>query len=178
MVINEIRLNEDSRRVQKAVQHLQQGQWTNWDNALQKYPSWSDMSPLRISFLIRLAYDLLPSHANLVRWGKKEDPTCPLCNGRQTTEHVLSSCKVALSQGRYRWRHNRVLQELAVVISIAKGHNTHPEANAVIFTTEGGPLSHGTEGRSSRQTRGNAYLTGVTTGKFQQIFQNGTAIPQ
>ena len=36
MVINEIRLNEDSRRVQKAVQQPQQGQWTNWDNALQK----------------------------------------------------------------------------------------------------------------------------------------------
>ena len=36
MVINEKRLNEDSRRVQKAVQQPQQGQWTNWDNALQK----------------------------------------------------------------------------------------------------------------------------------------------
>ena len=29
MVINDIRLNEDSRRVQKAVQQPQQGQWTN-----------------------------------------------------------------------------------------------------------------------------------------------------
>ena len=33
MVINEIRLNEYSWRVQKAVQQPQQGQWTNWDNA-------------------------------------------------------------------------------------------------------------------------------------------------
>ena len=30
---------------------------------------------------------------------------------------------------------------------------------------------------TSRQTRGNAYLTGVTTGKFQQIFHIGTATP-
>ncbi|KAK3780390.1 hypothetical protein RRG08_062011 [Elysia crispata] len=37
------------------------------------------MAPLRIIFLIRSMYDLLPSNANLVRWGKKEDPTCPLC---------------------------------------------------------------------------------------------------
>ncbi|GFO28981.1 polyprotein [Plakobranchus ocellatus] len=37
------------------------------------------MAPLRISFLIRSVYDLLPSNANLVRWGKKDDPTCPLC---------------------------------------------------------------------------------------------------
>ena len=88
--------------------------------------------------------DLLSSNANLVRGGKKEDPTCPLCNGRQTTEHVSSSCKVALSQGRYTWRHNRVLQELAVVIllmSMAKGQSTHLEADAVIFTTEGGAKS-------------------------------------
>ncbi|KAK3777199.1 hypothetical protein RRG08_014855 [Elysia crispata] len=78
------------------------------------------MASLRISFLIRSVYDLLPSNANLVRWGKKEDPTCPLCQGRQTTEHVLSSCRIALSQGRYTWRHKRVLQELAAIISTSK----------------------------------------------------------
>ncbi|GFO43695.1 cathepsin d [Plakobranchus ocellatus] len=104
-----------------AVQQPQQDQWTNSDTVIQK--SWNDiwhMVPLRISFLIRSVYDLLPSNANLVRWGKKDDPKCPLCQGRHTTEHVLSSCKVALSQGRYTWRHNRVLQELASVIIIIK----------------------------------------------------------
>ncbi|KAH3814627.1 hypothetical protein DPMN_143132 [Dreissena polymorpha] len=28
-------------------------------------------------------------------------------------EHILSSCTTALTQGRYRWRHDSVLQELA-----------------------------------------------------------------
>ena len=37
MVTNEIRINEDSRRVQKAVQQPQQRQWTNWDNALKSF---------------------------------------------------------------------------------------------------------------------------------------------
>ena len=85
MVINEIRLNEDSRRVQRAVQQPQQRQWTNWDNVLQKSLTWNDMwhmAPVQISFLIRSVYDLLPSNTNLVRWGKKEDPTFSLCNGR------------------------------------------------------------------------------------------------
>ncbi|GFN73591.1 polyprotein [Plakobranchus ocellatus] len=94
--------------------------------------TWNDiwhMAPLRISFLVRSVYDLLPSNANLVRWGKKDDPTCPLCQGRQTTEHVLSACKVALSQGRYTWRHNRVFQELASVISTAKGE-IHPSSTS------------------------------------------------
>ncbi|GFO06785.1 reverse transcriptase [Plakobranchus ocellatus] len=94
------------------------------------------MAPLRISFLIRSVYDLVPSNANLVRWGKKDDPTCPLCQGRQTTEHVLSSCKVALSQGRYTWRHNRVLQELASVMSTAK-EEIHPSStSSTVFTAE------------------------------------------
>ncbi|GFO37666.1 reverse transcriptase [Plakobranchus ocellatus] len=141
MIIDEIRNKEDSTRVQRAVQQPQQGQWTNWDAAIQRSLTWNDiwhMAPLRISFLIRSVYDLLPSKANLVRWGKKDDPTCPLCQGRQTTEHVLSSCKVAISQGRYTWRHNRVLQELASVISTAKGE-IHPSlTSSTVFTTEGG----------------------------------------
>ncbi|GFN97226.1 reverse transcriptase [Plakobranchus ocellatus] len=113
MIIDEIRNKGDSTRVQKAVQQPQQGQWTNWNTTIQRSLIWNDiwhMAPLRISFLIRSVYDLLPSNANLVPWGKKDDPACPLCQGRQTTEHVLSSCKVALSQGRYTWKHNRVLQ--------------------------------------------------------------------
>ncbi|GFO06375.1 polyprotein [Plakobranchus ocellatus] len=141
MIIDEIRNKEDSARVQKAVQQPQQGQWTNWDSAIQRSLTWTDiwhMAPLRISFLIRSVYDLLPSNANLVQWGKKDDPTCPLCQGRQTTEHVLSSCKEALSQGRYTWRHNRVFQELASVIRRAEG-KIHPSStSSTVFTTEGG----------------------------------------
>ncbi|GFO18259.1 reverse transcriptase [Plakobranchus ocellatus] len=58
--------------------------------------------------------------------------------GRQTTEHVLSSCKVALSQRRYTWRQNRVLQELASVISTAKGEIHLSSTSSTVFTTEGG----------------------------------------
>ncbi|GFO10106.1 polyprotein [Plakobranchus ocellatus] len=119
MIIDEIRNKEDSTRVQKAIQQPQQGASKN------KLPHQS-------------VYDLLPSNANLVRWGKKDDPTCPLCQGRQTTEHVLSSCKVTLSQGRYTWRHNRVLQELASVISTAKGEIHPSSTSSTVFTTEGG----------------------------------------
>ncbi|KAK3797628.1 hypothetical protein RRG08_054654 [Elysia crispata] len=112
------------------------------------------MAPLRISFLIRSVCDLLPSNANLVLWGKKEDPTFPLCQGRQTTEHVLSSCKIALSQGRYTWWHNRVLQELAAMISTEKGETTLPKTNALIFTTDGGAKSwHGRSVKTTNQIK-------------------------
>ena len=43
------------------------------------------------------------------RWGLTDDPKCSLCDRSGTLEHVLSS----LTQGRYRWRHDTVLRELA-----------------------------------------------------------------
>src|SRR3984885_11012014 len=78
--------------------------------------TWNDiwkMAPLRLSYIIRSLYDLLPSAANLVKWGKTNDDKCPLCQKKQTLEPVLSACKVSLAQGRYTWRHNKVLYELA-----------------------------------------------------------------
>ena len=143
MVIQEIRKEEDANRLTKAVQQSQQGQWTTWDSALQRSLSWNDlwhMAPLRISFILRSVYDLLPSKANLVKWGKADEPTCPLCQGKQTTEHVLSSCKTALSQGRYTWRHNQVLKELADVVSTAADTNNpaKPQATAIMFRAAGG----------------------------------------
>ena len=120
MIIQEVRSGEDKKRYQKAVQQSQQGQWTNWDEAVQRSLNWNDvwhMAPLRLSFIIRATYDLLPSKANLVKWGKEEDDCCPLCQKRQTMEHVLSSCQVSLADGRYTWRHNRVLEELVLAIS-------------------------------------------------------------
>ncbi|GFR62990.1 polyprotein [Elysia marginata] len=140
-IMDEVRQRKDFRTIQRAVQQFQQGQWMDWDSAIQRFLTWKDiwqMTPPRISFFIRSVYDLLPSNANLIHWGKKDDPTCPLCHGRQTTEHVLSSCKVALSQGPYTWRHNRVLQGLASVISTAKGQFKPPSPSFTIFTTEGG----------------------------------------
>ncbi|GFN92196.1 reverse transcriptase [Plakobranchus ocellatus] len=60
----------------------------------------------------------------------------------QTNRRGLGSttakCQVALSQGRYTWRHNRVLQELASVISTAKGEIHPSSTSSTVFTTEGG----------------------------------------
>ena len=97
------------------------------------------LAPLRISFILRSVYDLLPSKANLVKWGKSDDPSCPLCNERQTVEHVLSSCKTALAEGRYTWRHNQVLRELAeaVQFNVEKGRYSLAEQGTV-FQSEGG----------------------------------------
>lgn len=44
------------------------------------------------------------------------DPSCPLCSDAATRRHILSGCKVSLSQGRYTCRHNRVFKSLAAGI--------------------------------------------------------------
>lgn len=141
MVIQEVRQEEDQKRIQKAVQQSQQGQWTTWEDALQRTLTWNDlwhMAPLRISFILRSVYDLLPSKANLVKWDKSDDPQCPLCSETQTTEHVLSACKVALAKGRYTWRHNKVLDALANILIAARGQVTTPKEIVPEFTTAGG----------------------------------------
>ena len=54
----------------------------------------------------------LPTAANLVRWGRSQDPLCSLCqNFSQTNKHVLSNCGSALD--RYKKRHDEILKILA-----------------------------------------------------------------
>ena len=84
-----------------------------------KKVTWSElwrMEPLRISFLLRSVYDVLPSPSNLLKWGLLETPDCQLCGARGTLAHILSGCKLALQQGRYRWRHDQVLRTLADIL--------------------------------------------------------------
>ncbi|GFN95158.1 polyprotein [Plakobranchus ocellatus] len=118
------------------------------------------MAPLNISFLIRAMYDLLPSIANLVRLGMKDDPTCQLCQGKHTTDHILSSCKAALSQGRYTWRHKKVFQELAIAICDAK-------TRTLVFSSEGG-IKSSCGIAASMDTKGRAYWIGVLTWIFSR----------
>ena len=118
MVQAEIRTAEEEDRKTRAVSMGSQGAWTRWQTTERKL-TWADMwrsEPLRISFLLRSVYDLLPSPANLHRWGLIENPVCSLCEKRGTLEHALSSCQTALTQGRYRWRHDCVLRELADIL--------------------------------------------------------------
>ncbi len=63
-------------------------------------------------FAINAGLNTLPTADNLKRWGKQTSDLCQVCNGqgKQTLNHVLSSCKVALEQGRFTFRHDSVLR--------------------------------------------------------------------
>ena len=66
-----------------------------------------------LSFALNSTTNTLPTPDNLRRWGKRVVSVCPLCSNQGTLEHILNFCSVALTQGRYTWRHNTVLNHIA-----------------------------------------------------------------
>ena len=72
----------------------------------------NEFPPHLAKFIANSQLDVLPTQVNLCRWGKSNSKECPLCGGYATLHHVISNCPVSLTQGRYTWRHDRILQYL------------------------------------------------------------------
>ena len=159
MIQSEVRREEESARQARAVEMGAQGTWTTWNTTDRKL-TWGEIwkyEPLRFSFLLRSVYDLLPSPANLCRWGLTTDPKCSLCDRTGTLEHVLSSCPTALTQGRYRWRHDSVLRELADWLERErkKERGNHPAHKYISFVKTG-------ETNKAQKTHRSSILDGTT----------------
>ena len=141
LIQSEVRRAEEHARQARAVEMGAQGAWTTWNTTDRKL-TWGDIwkyEALKFSFLLRSVYDLLPSPANLCQWGLTTDPKCSLCDKPGTQEHVLSSCSTALTQGRYRWRHDLVLRELAdwPEKERKKEHVNNPQHGQIAFVKSG-----------------------------------------
>ena len=117
--------------------------------------TWSsvwEMEPSRLSFLLKAVHDVLPSPVNLVTWGLTDDPKCTLCGELATLSHILTACKVALSQGRYSWRHDQVLRVLAKHIKQARveAGQTSQQPAAVQFVRAGETVQASAGTKSNR----------------------------
>ena len=44
---------------------------------------------------------------------------CQLCGKTGSLKHILSSCQTALADGRYRWRHDQILKDIAEAVAAA-----------------------------------------------------------
>ena len=143
MVVAEVTRLEEERHKIKAVSQGRQGSWTTWGGVVNRNISWSDLWKIpqaRLSFMIRSTYDTLPCPRNLQQWFGNEE-VCTLCNAPNASLlHILSGCKVALSQGRYKWRHDQVLRKLAEVLEESRqAKKNRPTAeNLTSFVREGG----------------------------------------
>jgi hypothetical protein len=73
-----------------------------------------------LKFLLNAAIDTLPTAANLKRWKKSPSDLCKLCRGRQTTNHVLNCCSIALNTGRFTWRHDTLLSYIVASVDTSR----------------------------------------------------------
>ena len=102
--------------------------------------------PARTSFLIRSAYDMLPSAANLIRWGVSEDDKCKYGQYRHL-RHTLSNCELRFKGGKYTWRHDQLLRVISKALeqnvsSINEGKLSQQKVlKEVRFHPEGGRCS-------------------------------------
>lgn len=119
MVVDEVTRVEQEHFHIKAMAQDSQGAWTRGEASVQRRISWADIwrTPQgRLSFLIRAVYDTLPCPRNLTQWFGSE-VGCPLGSiTKASLQHILSGCKVALTQGRFRWRHDQVRAKLAELL--------------------------------------------------------------
>jgi hypothetical protein len=122
LIQQEVRHTSEEERTVKAVSLKQQSKWMKWEGIEERKLSWNDLwrtHPQVLSFLLKAVYDVLPTPTNLVTWGITESAACQLCGGVANLRHVMSGCKKGLTDGRYRWRHDKVLNVIAEVLEAA-----------------------------------------------------------
>ena len=140
MVTEEIRKKEDEARYVRMVALAKQGASSRWE-VPERSISQIDLlntPDTAFRFLVKSVYDLLPTPANKNTWFGT-DEKCPLCGQEATLNHILSGCRVALAQGRYKWRHDQVLKTLANLVEEKKNSkdNLHQTRQKIHFLKEG-----------------------------------------
>jgi hypothetical protein len=71
------------------------------------------------NFVTRYLNNTLPTLKNMILWNKTSSNLCKACSNVQTLQHVVSSCKTHLDEGRYT-RHNSILKHLVEYLSSVK----------------------------------------------------------
>ena len=79
------------------------------------------------NFTIKYLNNTLATKKNLFKWSLSSTPTCSFCLQSETLQHIVSSCKSYLDDGRYTWRHNSVLSYLAKSMSSIKNASLYAD---------------------------------------------------
>ena len=117
LITGMVRTEDEEQHTVKAINQALQGSWTKWKSFIQRDISWkcafTSPNPFN-KFLVGSTYNTLPTKINLERWGLIDNSKCSLCEADHCSiRHILSGCNVSLKQGRYTYRHNKVLRVLA-----------------------------------------------------------------
>ena len=113
----EIRKEEDQEMYDHVSSLVQQGEFLKLLQRAEADATWKSfvfgLPSYTMKFLLNACLDTLATKANLYKWGKSTSSKCRLCEARETTNHILNCCQVALEQGRYSYRHDSVLNYIA-----------------------------------------------------------------
>ena len=129
MIVEKVREAEEERRTVKMTGLAKQGSHMRWEVPARKLsPREVVMMPEdRLKFLVKSVYDLLPTPQNKSIWFGEEEARCRQCGENGSLTHILSGCKVALADGKYKWRHDQVLKEIALSVDEKRRkHNAAP----------------------------------------------------
>ena len=69
------------------------------------------------NFSLKYLTNTLATRKNLFKWSIGQSSACSFCLQSETLQHIVSSCKSYLDQGRYTWRHDSVLNFIANSLS-------------------------------------------------------------
>ena len=72
-----------------------------------------------MKFVLNASLDTLPTKANLSLWGKRTNVKCR-CGVKETLNHILNCCQLALTEGRFTFRHDCVLNYIASCLDTDK----------------------------------------------------------
>ena len=142
MIVEKVKEAEEERRRVKKTGLSKQGAQTRWEVPERKITQRELITTPenQFRFLVKAVYDLLPTPQNKKTWFGEEGSCC-LCGELGTLNHILSGCKVALCQGRYRWRHDQVLRELAHSVELKRkesnGNKKDRERRNIMFIKPG-----------------------------------------
>ena len=72
-----------------------------------------------MKFVLNPSIDTLPTKANLCLWGKRTNNKCR-CGSKETLNHLLNCCQLALNEVRFTFRHDCVLKYIASCLDTLK----------------------------------------------------------
>ena len=129
-VIGRVKKNIEQERESQYGTLEMQSRWVAWrDEVLAMDLSWNNMFKFGdslLGFALRAVYGTLITPAMKSKWDADEDGNCKLCvNNRGTIQHILSGCPVSLRQGRYTWRHDKVLKQIYGQVSYHVEHRVN-----------------------------------------------------
>jgi hypothetical protein len=93
-----------------------------------------------LSFALKTSSNGLNTPDNLKRWGIRKTNRCDLCGNFSNLEHILNWCPVALQEGRFKWRHDSVLNHFTKAAIASNTNNLSIYADLPGIMHNGGTI--------------------------------------